>query len=57
VLILKKVTAMICCALGSAMIGYFANKLNGGMGAALFALGVVMLVSSIILISKSEKEE
>ena len=53
---MKKVLQIICCALGSGMIGFFANQLNTGVGSLCFTIGVVLLVNSIILISKQSKE-
>ena len=53
---MKKVLQIICCALGSGMIGFFANQLNTGVGSLCFTIGVVLLVISIILISKQSKE-
>ena len=54
---MKKVLQVICCALGSGMIGFFANQLNTGVGCACFALGVALLVASIVIISKKDNEE
>ncbi len=53
---MKKIFQIACCALGSGMIGYFANQLNTIVGSILFTLGVILLVISIILISKQDKE-
>ena len=52
---MKKFIQVICCALGSGMIGYFANRLNTVVGSVCFTLGVVMLVTSIVLVTKSDK--
>ena len=49
---MKKALQVICCALGGGMIGFFANQLNTVVGSVCFTLGVVLLVASIILISK-----
>ena len=54
---MKKVLQVICCALGSGMIGFFANQLNTVVGSACFALGVALLVVSIVIISKKDNEE
>ena len=54
---MKKVFQIICCALGSGMIGFFANQLNTVVGIACFALGVALLVASIVIISKKDNEE
>lgn len=48
---MKRIATIACCAIGSGMIGFFANGLNTFYGAALFTVGVVMLVASIILLS------
>ena len=53
---MKKILQVICCAVGSGMIGFFANQLNTGVGSLCFTIGVVLLVNSIILISKQSKE-
>ena len=54
---MKKVLQVICCALGSGMIGFFANHLNTVVGGACFALGGALLVASIVIISKKDNEE
>lgn len=53
---MKKIIQIACCALGSGMIGFSANQLNTVVGSVLFTLGVVMLVISIVLITKEDKE-
>ena len=53
---MKKILHIICCALGSGMIGFFANQLNTVHGCVLFTLGVAMLVASIVIISKKDKD-
>ena len=53
---MKKVLQVICCAAGAGMIGFFANQLNTVIGCVFFTLGIVWLVSSIILISKQDKD-
>ena len=52
---MKKVIQVICCALGSGMIGFFANQLNTVLGGVCFSLGVILLVASIVIISKNDK--
>ena len=54
---MKKVFQVICCATGSGMIGFFANQLNTVVGCVFFTLGVALLVGSIILGSKKDKED
>ena len=54
---MKKVLQVICCAVGGGMIGFFANKLNTIVGSVCFTLGVVMLVASIIIVSKKDNTE
>ena len=54
---MKKVLQVICCAVGSGMIGFFANQLNTVVGCVFFTLGIVLLVGSIVLLSKQDKEE
>ena len=53
---MKKAFCVISCAVGAGMIGFFANQLNTVVGCLFFTLGVVLLVASIILVSKQEKE-
>ena len=53
---MKKAFQVICCAAGGGMIGFFANQLNTVVGCVLFTLGVVLLVGSIIIVSKQDKE-
>ena len=53
---MKKAFHIICCAAGSGMIGFFANQLNTVVGCVFFTLGVALLVGSIILVSKQDKE-
>ncbi len=53
---MKKVFQIICCAVGGGMIGFFANQLNTVVGCVFFTLGVVLLVGSIITVSKQDKE-
>ncbi len=51
---MKKVFQVICCAVGAGMIGFFANQLNTVIGCVFFTLGVTLLVTSIIIISKKD---
>ncbi len=52
---MKKMFQVISCAAGAGMIGFFANQLNTIAGSVCFTLGVALLVSSIILVSKQDK--
>ena len=52
---MKKFLQVICCAVGGGMIGFFANQLNTAVGCVFFALGVALLVGSIIVVSKQDK--
>ena len=54
---MKKVLQVICCALGSGMIGFFANQLNTIVGSVCFTLGIVLLVASIVIISKNDNTD
>ncbi len=45
----------IGCALGGAMIGFFANRLDTVYGAVLFTLGVALLVFSVASGLKQDK--
>ena len=53
---MKKMIQLICCAVGGGLIGFFANQLNTGVGSLCFTIGIVLLVNSIIHISKQDKE-
>ena len=53
---MKKAFYVICCAAGAGMIGIFANQLNRVVGCVFFTLGVALLVGSIMLVSKQDKE-
>jgi len=48
----KKLLFAILCALGSGMVGLFANRLNEVHGCILFGLGVALMVYSIFNLSK-----
>lgn len=52
---MKKTLQIICCAVGSGMIGFFANQLNSVVGSVCFTLGVVLLVGAIVLVSTQDK--
>ena len=54
---MRKVFQVICCAVGSGMIGFFANQLNSVIGSVCFTLGVALLVASIVIISKKDNQE
>lgn len=54
---MRKFFHVICCAVGGGMIGFFANQLNTVVGSVCFTLGVALLVGSIILVSKQDKED
>ena len=51
---MKKYMRIACCALGSGMIGFFANRLDSLVGSVLFTLGIVLLVVSIAAMSKQK---
>ena len=51
---IKKVARVICCAIGSGMIGFFADSLNTVIGAVCFTFGVALLVSSIASMPKQD---
>ena len=52
---MRNTISIICCALGSGMIGFFANQLNTIAGSLLFAVGVALLVCSIVVLTKRSK--
>ena len=54
---MKKILHVICCAVGSGMIGFFANQLNTVVGCVFFILGVALLVGSTVLVLKQDKEK
>ena len=51
---MKKILPLLCCAVGSGMIGFFANRLDTAVGGFCFSLGVAMLVCSFILFGEKE---
>ena len=54
---MKKILQIACCALGSGMIGYFANQLDRIPGVICFTLGVALLVGSIAVIAKENNNQ
>ena len=48
----KKMLYVILCALGSGMVGFFANHLTELYGCLLFGLGVGLMVYSIANLNK-----
>ena len=48
----KKLFFAIICALGSGMVGFFANCLGELYGCILFGIGIALMVYSIINLSK-----
>ena len=54
---MKKAFRVICCAAGAGMFGCFAYQLNTVVGCVFFTLGIVLLVGSIVLESKQDKED
>jgi len=48
----KKIIHVTLCALGSGMVGFFANQLSEIYGCILFGLGVGLMVHSIINLTK-----
>ncbi len=52
---MKKALQFILSAAGGCMIGFFANRLDTGMGAAMFALGICMLTGSLLVTSPGKK--
>lgn len=44
----------IGCAVGSGMIGFFADRLNTPFGIVLFALGVAMVATSILQMTRPD---
>ena len=54
---MKKALQFILSAAGGCLIGFFANRLDTGMGAAMFALGICMLTGSLMVTSSGKKGE
>ena len=54
---MKKVLQVICCAVGSGMIGFFANHLDTVVGSVCFTLGIVMLVASTSIMCKKDNKD
>ena len=50
----RKIFIGMCLILGSAFIGLFANRLDTILGCVGFTLGIILLVASIMSISKQE---
>lgn len=48
---------ILVLAVGGILIGAFANQLNTANGAALFTLGILLAVGSMITITKKEKKK
>ena len=48
----KKLLYFLLCAVGGALIGFFANKLNTWIGILAFVIGVLLLVFSISKVNK-----
>ncbi len=51
---MRKFAQTACCIVGSIMIGFFANRLDTLTGSLLFALGVMILVFSIVFIANKK---
>lgn len=52
---MREIITITYFALGNGIIGFFENQLNTITGSILFALGVIMLVSSVISFSNQDK--
>lgn len=48
---------IICCILGTLMIGFFAKDLDSGLGVVLYTIGVFLLSFSIGNITKNKNKE
>ena len=48
----RKILYIVLCALGSGIIGFFANQLNQIYGCVLFGIGVALMVYSIINLTR-----
>ena len=54
---MQKVLRILCLAIGGILIGANANGLNTANGAALFTLGVLLAVCSMITVTKKESKK
>ena len=48
----KKVFYSITCLIGALTIGFFANQLNTLLGSLMFTMGCIIMIISIIKLSK-----
>ncbi len=54
---MNKPLRILCLAIGGILIGAFANQLHTGNGAAMFCLGILLAVCSMITISRKETKK
>ena len=54
---MKKIVCAFCCGAGGALIGYWAKSLDTVIGCLFFTLGIILLVGSIITLSKETKND
>ncbi len=54
---MKTMIQIICCAVGSGMIGFFAKQLDTVVGSVCFTLGIVMLVASTSIMCKKDNKD
>lgn len=54
---MKKIVYAFCCGAGGSLIGYWAKSLDTVIGCLLFTLGIILLVGSIIALSKETKND
>lgn len=53
---MNKTLRILILAVGGVLIGAFANQLGTANGAAMFTLGILLAVSSMITVTKKEKQ-
>jgi len=53
---MKSIIWFVCCALGSVLIGCFANQLETIAGCLPFTLGIIMVVFSVVQMCKREND-
>ncbi len=54
---MKKFFRVFCCGTGGALIGFYAKLLDTTSGCLFFTLGVLLLVGSLISISKEAEKD
>ena len=53
---MNKTLRILLLSVGGVLIGAFANQMGTANGAAMFTLGILLAVSSMITVTKKEKQ-